>query len=264
MEKRLSDKVAIVTGASKGIGKAIAKLYAGEGARVLGVFLSDTAAAQKTLEEIQAAGGQASLFQGDVSNMTDTERMASEAIRLYGRIDILCSNAGIYPSVKIKKMTEEDWDRMQAVNLKGTFLTVKACLPQMQAQKYGKIITIASTTGVRTGISGFAHYGAAKAGIIGFIRSACLELAPYNITINAVAPGIVLTEGFKGELGDARDTIIQKIGQEIPMKRLAEPLDIAYAVLFLSTDESRYITGQEIIVDGGLVLPELPLQLLGS
>lgn len=262
MGNRLSDKVAIVTGASKGIGKAVAKLYAEEGAKVLAVFHSDEGAAHRILEEIRAAGGEASLFQGDVSKKADTERMAGEALRLYGKIDILCSNAGIYPGASLEDMTEEIWDRVQSVNLKGMFLSVKACLRQMQAQNNGKIVVIASTTGVRTGIPGYSHYGATKAGMIGFIRCACMELAPYNININAVAPGLVMTEGLKEALGDDTEALVKEVEKEIPMKRAADPVDIAYAALFLATDESRYITGQEIVVDGGLILPEFPLQLL--
>jgi len=258
MPKRLSDKVAIVTGASKGIGKAIAKLYAEEGAKVLAVFHSDETGAIGTLEEIKAAGGEASLFQADVSKKADTEKMAEEARRLYGRVDVLCSNAGIYPIVKIEDMTEDDWDLVLSVNLKGTFLAVKACLPQMQSQNYGRIVCISSTTGPRTGVPGLAHYGASKNGIIGFIRNACLEFGKYNITINAVEPGAVLTEGLKDLLDE---TAINEIEKEIPLKRMAVPLDVAYAALFLATDESKYITGQSIVVDGGLILPEMPLRL---
>lgn len=258
MPKRLSNKVAIITGASKGIGKAIAKLYAKEGANILAVFHSDETGARNTLEEIKAAGGEASLFQADVSKKADTEKMAEEAVRIYGRIDVLCSNAGIYPLVNIQDMTEEDWDHVLSVNLKGTFLVVKACLPQMQAQNYGRIVAISSTTGPRTAVPGLAHYGASKNGIIGFIRNACLEIGKHNITINAVEPGAVLTEGIRDALDEAT---IKEIEKEIPLKRLADPMDVAYAALFLATDESRYITGQSIVVDGGLILPEMPLRL---
>ena len=258
MPKRLRDKVAIVTGTSKGIGKAIAKLYGEEGAKILAVFHTDETGAHETLEEIKVAGGEVSLFQADVSKKADTEKMAAEALRLYGRVDVLCSNAGIYPLVKLEEMTEEDWDRVLSVNLKGTFLAVKACLPQMQAQNYGRIVCISSTTGPRTGVPGLAHYGASKNGILGFIRNACLELGKYNITINAVEPGAVLTEGLKEALDE---TTIMEIEKEIPLKRMADPLDVAYAALFLATDESKYITGQSIVVDGGLILPEMPLRL---
>ena len=143
MGNRLDNEVAIVTGASKGIGKAVAKLYAEQGAKVLLVFRADSAAAQKTIEEIKDTGGEASLFQGDVSRKADTDKMAEEVVKRYGRIDILCANAGIYPWAMIKDMTVKDWDEVLSVNLKGTFLSVKACLPYMQRQKYGKIVAIA-------------------------------------------------------------------------------------------------------------------------
>lgn len=258
MGSRLQNKVAIVTGASRGIGRAIAKLYAQEGARLLVAYERDDNSAQETLREIRASGGAASLFKGDVSTQSACERMADDALRLYGRIDILCSNAAIYPSAKIEEITEESWDRVQAVNLKGAFLCVKACLPHMKAQGYGKIVVTSSITGVRTGISDEAAYGASKGGIMGFILCACLELAQHNVTINAVLPGWVLTEGVKAEMGDERLALLAK---EIPMRRLADPLDVAYGALFFSTDESRYITGQALTIDGGLVVPELPVAI---
>ncbi len=258
MADRLSGKVAIVTGASKGIGKAIAKLFAEEGAKVLAAFHNDEEGAHKTLEEIRAAGGVASLVQANVSRAADTGKMAEEAVRLYGKIDILCSNAGIFPYVKIQDMTAEDWDHVQAVNLKGTFLTTKACLPYMQKWGYGRIVVISSITGTRVGIPGLAHYGASKGGMMGFVRTACLEFAEHNITINAVLPGEVLTEGIKDALDEAA---IREIEEAIPLMRMADPVDVAYAALFLASDESKYITGQSIIVDGGLTVPELPLQV---
>ncbi len=258
MEQRLRGKVVIVTGASRGIGKAIATLYAAHGARVLIVYRNDEAGAQKTVAEIRAAGGEGAIFQGDVSQAADMEAMAAMAIHLYGRIDILCANAAIFPMAPIKDMTEEMWDQMHAVGLKGTFLAVKACLPQMQAQQYGKIVVISSTSGGKVGLGGASNYGATKAGQIGFVLCACLEMAQDNITINAILPGCVATEGFVKGMGEERLAILT---QEIPMKRLADPVEIAHGALFLSTDESRYITGQTLIIDGGLVVPEVPSQL---
>lgn len=258
MEQRLRGKVAIVTGASRGIGKAIATLYAAHGAKVLIVYRKDEAGAQKTVAEIRAAGGEGTMFQCDVSQGADTEAMASAAIQLYGGIDILCANAAIFPMAPIKDMTEEMWDQIHAVNLKGAFLAVKACLPQMKAQQYGKIVVISSTSGGKVGLAGASNYGASKAGQIGFVLCACLELAQDNITINAILPGCVATEGFVRGMGEERIAILTR---EIPMKRLAEPAEIAHGALFLSTDESRYITGQTLIIDGGLVVPEVPSQL---
>lgn len=265
VHKRLDGKVAIVTGASKGIGKAIAKLYAQEGAKVLAVFHSDSASAARAAKEISEAGGEVALFQGDVSKRADTQKMAEKAVALYGRLDILCCNAGIYPGASIEDMTEEDWDRVQAVNLKGAFLGVKACIGPMKARNYGRIVVISSTTGPRTGIPGYSHYGASKGGMEGFIRCACIELGPHNITINAVEPGMTMTEGLRSTIDEAGfgDAAIKEVANEIPLKRLADPIDIAYAALFLASDESRYITGQALTVDGGLVLPELPLRLFG-
>jgi len=165
----------------------------------------------------------------------------------------LCQNAGVFPLVKLEDMTEEDWDYVHSTNLKGTFLAVKACLPQMKKQKYGKIIVTSSITGPRVGFPGQAHYGASKAGIGGFIKSAAIELAQHNITVNSVEPGEILTEGMKAFM--SREDM-EKLTDSIPMKKFGEPSDVAYAVLFLASDESKYITGQSIIVDGGILLPE--------
>lgn len=262
MPERLAGRVAVVTGASKGIGRAVAKLYATEGAKVLATFQADRKSAEAA-EEIEVAGGIVSFLQADVSNKTDTERVAREAMKLYGRIDVLCSNAGVYPAAPLESMTEDEWDRVHAINLKGTFLSVKACLPQMQQQRYGKIVVVASTTGTRTGLPGYSHYGATKAGILGFIRCACLEVAKHNVTINAVCPGVVMTEGVREAFGSDTDELVKELRKEIPLGRLGNPSDVAYAALFFASDESNYITGQELIVDGGLILPEVPLRLLG-
>jgi 3-oxoacyl-[acyl-carrier protein] reductase len=258
MEQRLNGKIAIVTGASRGIGKAIATLYAAHGADVLVVYRKDEAGAQQTLADIRAAGGEASLFQGDVSRVADTEAMAATAIQRYGRIDILCANAAVFPMASILEMSEAQWDEIHDVNLKGTFLAVKACVPQMKTQRYGKIVVISSTSGGRVGLAGASNYCASKAGQVGFVLAACLELAPDNITINAILPGCVATEGFVKGMGEERLAILTR---EIPMKRLAEPLEIAHGALFFSTDESRYITGQTLVIDGGMIVPEVPAEL---
>lgn len=252
MGKRLDAKVAIITGSGRGIGRGIAKLFAAEGAKVLVADL-DEITGGKTVDEIQKAGGEASFVKVDTSKKPDTENMARAAVERYGRIDILCQNAGIYPEVRIQNMTEADWDNVHAINLKGTFLTVKACLPQMITQKYGKIVVTSSITGPKTGNPGLAHYAATKAGINGFIRTAAIEFAKHNITVNGVEPGNILTEGMKQQLGPE---YIRAQEQSIPMGRLGEPEDVAYAMLFLASDESRYITGQTIVVDGGQILPE--------
>lgn len=258
MEKRLNGKVAIVTGASRGIGKAIAKLYAQHGAKVLVNYIQNEAGAEQTVAEIKADGGEGMIFRADVSQREETEAMAAAALERYGRIDILCANAATFPTASIEQMTEDKWDRMLDVNLKGTFLAIKACLPSMKTQQYGKIVVISSTSGGRVGLAGAANYGASKAGQLGFVLCACLELAPYHITINAILPGCVATEDFlRGWQGER----LALLTREIPMKRLAEPLEIAHGALFFSSDESRYITGQSLVIDGGMIVPEVPSQL---
>ena len=257
MTDRLKGKVAIVTGASRGIGKAIAQLYAAEGAQVLVTYHSKVDEARETVASIKAAGGEASLLQADVSKRAANEKMAQTALKRYGRIDVLCANAGIYPRINLEDLTEADWDRVHDVNLKGMFLSVKACLPTMQKQQYGRIVVVSSTTGPHSGMPGHAAYGASKGGMNGFIRNACLGLAKYQITINAVSPGMI-DVGRDG--GAAR---IKQIAAEVPLKRMGKPMDVAWAALFLATDEASYITGQEIVVDGGLILPELPLKFFG-
>ena len=253
MGTRLKGKVAIVTGAGKGIGGGIARVFASEGAKVL-VADVDEAWGMKTVNKIKEAGGEASYIKVDVSKKDDTERMARTAVERYGSIDILCNNAGIFTNMaRIEEMTEADWDKILTVNLKGTFLTVKACLPQMLRQKYGRILVTSSTTGNRTAIIGLSHYAASKAGINGFIRNVAIELAEHNITVNGVEPGNILTEGMMEVVGEEYVRMNEAV---IPMGRLGEPEDIGYAMTFLASDEAKYITGQTIIVDGGQILPE--------
>ncbi len=253
MGTRLKGKVAIVTGAGKGIGGGIARVFASEGAKVL-VADVDEQWGMKTVDTIIETGGEASYIKVDVSKKDDVERMARAAVERYGRIDILCNNAGIFTNMaRIEEMTEGDWDKILTVNLKGTFLTVKACLPQMLRQKYGRILITSSTTGNRTAIIGLSHYAASKAGINGFIRNVAIELAEHNITVNGVEPGNILTEGMMEVVGQEYVRMNEAV---IPMGRLGEPEDIGYAMTFLASDEAKYITGQTIIVDGGQILPE--------
>ncbi len=251
MPKRFEGKTVIVTGASKGIGRSIAKVFAAEGADVL--VVSRTAEfGEKNVKEIIKDGGNASFFAGDVARWEDMELMAKTAVERYGKIDILCNNAGIFPSANIEEMTEQDWDLVNNVNLKGTFFAVKACLPVMKKQGNGRVVLISSITGPHTGYPGWSHYGATKAGMLGFMRTAALELAKNNITINAILPGNIRTEGLD-ELGE---DYLKKMAESIPLKKLGETEDIAYAALFLSSAEAGFITGQSLIVDGGQILPE--------
>jgi 3-oxoacyl-[acyl-carrier protein] reductase len=183
--------------------------------------------------------------------------MAQTASERHGGIDILCCNAGIFPAAKLFDMKESDWDQVLDVNLKGTFLSIQACLPALKAKGKGRIIITSSITGPITGYPGWSHYGASKAGQLGFIRSAAIELAPHNITINAVLPGNILTEGVKA-LGPE---YIARMTSAIPAGRLGSVEDVAYAALFLASDEAAFVSGQTIVVDGGQVLPESHMAL---
>ena len=250
MEKRLTGRSAIVIGSTRGIGRAIARIFAAEGARVLVVGRNEEGGTQ-TVTEIEQRGGEASFFRADVSEFPAMEGMVQAAIDRYGRIDVLCNNAGIVSMNRIEDMSREEWEQAQAVNLTGTFLAVKACLPQMKRQQYGRIVLTSSITGPITAFPGCAHYAASKAGMLGFMRTAAIESARHNITVNAVLPGTIMTENLSPEGDFARQAV-----QGIPMGKLGDPDDVGYAVLFLASNEAKYITGQTLIVDGGQVLPE--------
>jgi 3-oxoacyl-[acyl-carrier protein] reductase len=249
---RLAGRVAIVTGGSRGIGRGIAGLFAEEGAKLV-IVGRDTASGNDAVASIVKSGGQAVFVEGDIARAETASRMVATALATFGRLDILCHNAGIFPESRLDDMTEEEWDRVIAVNLKSTFLTTKACLAPMRAQRYGRIVLTSSITGPIVGNPGLAHYSASKAGMEGFIRTAAIECAADGITINAVEPGNILTEGLASTLGEKH---IRSMTAAVPMGRLGEPIDIAWAALFLAGDEARYITGQRIVVDGGQTLPE--------
>jgi 3-oxoacyl-[acyl-carrier protein] reductase len=247
----IAGRSVIVTGASKGIGRGIARVFASKGARVL-IVARDLAHAEAAAAEIRADGGVANALAVDVSKQEDTLRMAQAAIDLYGGIDILCCNAGIFPAARLSDMTVADWDQVLDINLKGTFLSVQACLPGMKARGMGRVVVTSSITGPITGYPGWSHYGASKAGQLGFIRTAAIELAPFNITVNAVLPGNILTEGVQ----DLGSDYISRMTSAIPARRLGSVEDVAYAALFLASDEAGFISGQTVVVDGGQVLPE--------
>ncbi len=190
----------------------------------------------------------------DVASREDCRRMAAIARERLGGIDVLCANAGIFPEARIEDLTEEDLDQVLAVNLKGTVFSVQACLPALAESGRGRVILTSSITGPITGFPGWTHYGASKAGQLGFMRTAAIELAPKGITVNAVLPGNIVTEG-PASLGG---NYASGMTAAIPMGRLGTVDEIGYAALFLATDEAAYITGQTIVVDGGQVLPESP------
>jgi len=253
MLKSLQGKTVIVTGGSKGIGRGIAKRFGLAGLNVL-VVSRHLDEAEKVADEI---GANASAFAADVSEAEPCQAMATATLERYGSIDILCANAGIFPAAKLGEMTAAGFDQVIGVNLKGTFLSVSAVLPAMKAQKTGRIVITSSITGPITGYPGWSHYGASKAGQLGFMRTAAIELAPYNITVNAVLPGNILTEGLEG-LGE---DYLTSMAACIPMKRLGTVEDIANAVLYFASEEAAYVTGQTIVIDGGQVMPESPAAL---
>jgi 3-oxoacyl-[acyl-carrier protein] reductase len=256
----IAGRSVIVTGASKGIGKGIARVFANHGAKVL-IVSRDLAQAEEAAAEIRASmgagGGIASAVAADVSSAEDSARMARTAMERHGGIDIVCCNAGIFPAARLGEISVADWDQVLDINLKGTFLTVNACLPGLKARGKGRIIVTSSITGPITGYPGWSHYGASKAGQLGFVRTAAIELAPHNITVNAVLPGNILTEGMEA-LGAE---YIARMTSAIPQRRLGSVEDVAYAALFLASDEAAFISGQTIVVDGGQVLPESHMAL---
>jgi len=245
---RLKDKVAIVTGGAKGLGRAFAVKMAAEGARVMVVTRKDLDNLKETVRQIENIGGQAAIFQADVSKEADTLAMAEEAVKAFGRIDILVNNAAVYDGITRKPFYEIDpaeWDLVMAVNVKGAFLTVRAVFPCMKNQGYGKIVNLASEV-FFTGSQGFAHYVSSKGGIIGLTRALAVELGPYNICITCVAPGFTDTEASRG-LADVSKYDTSKT----PLRRLETPEDLTGAALFLASPESDFITGQTLLVDGG-------------
>jgi 3-oxoacyl-[acyl-carrier protein] reductase len=256
MSITVSGKVALVTGAGRGIGKGIARVLAADGARVL-VSNRSEAAAGAVAAAIRAAGGQAAHTACDVSREADVRQAVAAAHQRYGRLDILAHNAGIYPLATIESMSEEMWDEVLDTNLKGTFFAVKAAFAVMKPQGFGRIIVTSSITGPRTGIAGLAHYAASKAGINGFIKVAALEFARFGVTVNAIEPGTIATEGAVA-LGAE---YLEQAAEALPLKRLGTVDDCAYAVLFLSSEQAAYITGQTIVIDGGQLLPESPSAL---
>jgi 3-oxoacyl-[acyl-carrier protein] reductase len=247
----LTGRTVLVTGGTKGIGKGIAGVFAGAGANVVVV------GRDRERGEAAAADLGAEYVAADVGRAEDCERMASETVERFGGIDVLCANAGVFPDTKLEDMSEADIDGIFATNVKGTILSVKACMPALERSGHGRVVMTSSITGPITGYPGWSHYGATKAAQLGFLRTAAIELAAKGITINAVMPGNIVSEGLD-ELGPEYR---QKMESSIPQRKLGTVEDIGYAALFLATDEASYITGQTIVVDGGQVLPESMLAL---
>ena len=245
----LDGKVALVTGGSRGIGRAIAVALAREGAKVAINFAGNEKAAEETKALVEQAGSEAILLKADVSDKDADAALIDTVIKTYGKIDILVNNAGITRDSLMLRMKEDDFDAVIDTNLRSVFYLTKAAAKSMMKKRTGRIINMSSVVGL-TGNAGQVNYAAAKAGVLGITKSAAKELASRGITVNAVAPGFIETD-----MTDVlSDTIKESLLHEIPLKRMGEPKDVANAVLFLASDQSAYITGQVIHVDGGLVM----------
>ncbi len=245
----LSNRVAVVTGASRGIGKAIALELARRGAKVVINYLRNEQAAAEVLEEIRKMGGEATTYQADVSQSDQSQGLIKNSVEQYGKIDILVNNAGITRDTLIMMMSEEDWDIVQAINLKGTFNCSKAAVRYMMRQKYGRIINITSVSG-QIGNAGQCNYSASKAGQIGFTKALAREVASRNITVNAIAAGYIETDIWENVPQEMKEAFLQLI----PLGRKGQPEEVAYAVAFLASDQAAYITGQILGVDGGMAM----------
>jgi 3-oxoacyl-[acyl-carrier protein] reductase len=245
----LTGKVALVTGAGKGIGRAIALKLAQHGASIVINYRSSAKEAEEVIEEIRNSGGKAEMVQGDVSNFEDADKVIKFAVLNFGRLDILVNNAGITKDTLLLRMKEEDFSKVLDVNLKGVFNCTKHASAVMLKQKSGRIINISSVVGLM-GNAGQSNYAAAKAGILGFTKSIAKELGTRGITVNAIAPGFITTDMTEV----LSDKVKEKLIENVPLKRLGSPEDVANLAAFLASDNASYITGQVINVDGGMVM----------
>jgi len=245
----LTGKVALVTGGSRGIGRAISLELAREGAKVVVNYAGSQGAAEEVVSAIKELGGEAIAVQGDVASFEDAEKMISATVEAFGGVDILVNNAGITRDNLLVRMKEDDWDAVINTNLKGVFNCTKAVAKPMMKARKGRIINITSVVGI-IGNPGQANYVSAKAGVIGLTKSNAKELASRNITVNAIAPGYIETD-MTDKLGD---DVKSKLFEAIPLSRMGRPEDIANAVVYLASDKAAYITGQVLNVDGGMVM----------
>lgn len=247
MTKRLEGRVALVIGAARGIGAGIAERFVEEGAKAV---IADNLVelGQETAKRLDGK-----FININVAKLEDHQAAVALAVSSYGGLDIVVQNAGIYPWTLIENTTPEEWDEVLAVNLKGTFLSARAALPAIRERGGGRMIFTSSITGPRVTSPGHGHYSASKAGINGFIKAAALEFSGYNITVNGIEPGNILTDGMKQHRSPA---FIKMMEEGVPLGRLGTPRDVANAALFLASEDASYITGTTIIVDGGQTLPE--------
>lgn len=244
----LKGKVALITGASRGIGRAMAQKFAQEGASVAFTYLSSVEKAQALEAELGAFGGQVKGYRSDASDHKAAEDLIVQVLADFGKLDVLVNNAGITKDGLLMRMSEEQWDTVINVNLKSVFNLTKAAIKSMMKAKSGSIINLTSVVGIR-GNAGQANYAASKAGIIGFTKSVALELGSRNVRSNAIAPGFIETE----MTGEINEKALEDWKQQIPMKRGGQPEEVADCAVFLASDLSRYITGQVLQVDGGML-----------
>jgi len=245
----LKDRVAVVTGASRGIGRAIALELARRGAKVVVNYNASAGPAEEVVSAIKASGGEAMAVKADVSKFDEAQALIKSATEAYGRLDVLVNNAGTTRDMLLAMMKEEDWDTVLATNLKSAFNCCKAALRPMMRQKYGRIVNITSVAGV-AGNAGQTNYSASKAGMIGFTKSLAKEVGSRNITVNAVAPGFVETDLTKDLPAELKEAAIKVT----PLGRWGTCEDVAYAVAFMASDEAAFITGQTLSIDGGMVM----------
>lgn len=245
-EGRFRDKVAVVTGGGKGIGRAVASLMACGGAKVV-LSGRDAAALETACDEIRAKGGEALPVAGDVAKPSDADQLCARTLEAFGRADILVNNAGITRDNLVMRMSEEEWDQVIDTNLKGSFLCIRAFTRPMMKQRWGRIVNVSSVVGL-AGNPGQANYVASKAGVIGLTKAVARELASRHITVNAVAPGFIETAMTSG----LNEKVREALQAQIPLGRLGSPEDVAHAVAFLCSEEAGYVTGQVLSVDGGM------------
>ncbi|OAN39173.1 3-oxoacyl-ACP reductase FabG [Mycolicibacterium iranicum] len=253
MFNSLQGRSAIVTGGSKGIGRGIAETFARAGVNVV-ITGRTQADIDTTTADLADTPGSVTGIAADVTSPDDCRRVVATAVERNGGLDIVCANAGIFPSGRLADLTPEDIEQVMGVNFKGTVYIVQAALEPLAASGNGRVIITSSITGPITGFPGWSHYGASKAAQLGFLRTAAIELAPRKITVNAVLPGNIITEGLI-EMGQ---TYMDQMAAAVPQGRLGAVADIGNAALFFATDEAAYITGQSLVVDGGQILPESP------
>lgn len=247
----LQGRTAVVTGGSKGIGRGIAETFARAGVNVV-ITGRSRVDVEATVDALAGTAGTVSGMAADVTSPEDCRRVVDTAVERHGGLDIVCANAGIFPSAKLEDLTPADLEEVLSINFKGTVFIVQAAMAALAASGHGRVIITSSITGPVTGYPGWSHYGASKAAQLGFMRTTAMELAPKKITVNAVLPGNIVTEGLAGMGQDYMD----QMAAAVPAGRLGSVADIGNAALFFATDEAAYVTGQSLIVDGGQILPE--------